>query len=718
MLHLSHQPSNPTITVHSPDQEPQSKTGGGSPDTVGKLYRDGLSRPSLPGDESDDPSDKQSDDPSDKAEDESSNSSYSPSDDVDDDLTTIIRISRISSSYTPNTNGYLPFAVLRRLMTPDRIREALQEECGITEGERIKELCAEIAPAGLASSPNRWCTDAPNSGRSRLETPAGYLTVFALLLEIERGDFIGHFIDQGFSDHKLPLRIEECTKKTLRLAGIRKPDAVDVRHWFRRTDVTSLRDGQWSFFTPFFDCERDGTPKHYDLPIEAHLPWMQPMKNDRKEWPTSDVGRCQGSAWGRQEDPGAKELAGGFGTVEIVMIDPDSHGFHGLLQQLSLPKKWFAIKSLRTADVTKYKKEIDNLTRFSGRNHENLVTLLATFTHKGQFSLIFPCADCDLEHYWKRLRSPNKTPEFALWVSAQISGLTGAIHTIHDPPSIYLGDPERKFGRHGDLKPENILYYPLADNDKALGKLVITDFGLADVHRELSKSAVHKKELNYTRSWAPPECDMKGDINTQWDIWSLGCIFLEMACWMLGGDKKTGQERREKFARERRQPDLLQFGTEEFYYITPTESEGLYGFRVKDVVVQWIEDMHRDPCCTQYLHELLDLVYDHMLVVRSLPEFDRIRSKALLTKVQSMHTKAKGPGGVAYLTEHKSWTSDCVQKRPLVHAPLDEKLQKMVDESKKPPTQGASHQTKDRNGSTGYSSDETEPTSWYAQRST
>ncbi|KAL8411631.1 hypothetical protein RB596_001051 [Gaeumannomyces avenae] len=578
MPHRSQQAPTPTIAVHPPSQEPQSNPWGRPFGTGGSLHRGGP-----PSDESDNSGDKRSDYPSDNPEDDYSESSYS--NDSSDSLTAILRGSRIPSSYNPDGDGYLPFAVLLRLMTADRIREELQEGCGITQGDRIKELCAEIAPAGLAGSPSRWCVHAPESGGSHLETPAGYLAVFALLLEIGRGNLIGHFIDQGISDHKLPLRIEVLPNRTLQLPDIRKPDAVSGRHWFERNHIRLLRNDQWSFFTPFFDCERDGTPKHYDLPTEAQLPWRQPGKSDRKKWPTSDVGHCQGS-WGRQGDPGAEALAGGFGTVELVIIDPDSHGFHHLLQQLSLPNKWFAIKSLRQADEVKYKKEIDNLKRFSGRNHENLVTLLATFTHRDKFNLIFPCADGDLEHYWTRLGSPAKTPEFTLWISAQILGLTGAVHTIHEPPNDFLGDPERKFGRHGDLKPENILYYPSADGGKAPGKLIITDFGLADVHRELSKSAVRKKGLGYTMSWAPPECDMKGDLNALWDIWSLGCIFLEMACWMLGDDRKTGQERRNEFALARHQLDLLQVGTRQFYYIKPTDKEGEYGFGVKDGVVQ------------------------------------------------------------------------------------------------------------------------------------
>ncbi|KAL8347560.1 hypothetical protein RB601_003041 [Gaeumannomyces tritici] len=656
----------------------------------------------LASDESDDPSDKQSDYLSDNPEDDSSESNYSNG--SSDSLTVILRESRIPSSYNPDGDGYLPFAALLRLMTADRIREELQEECGITQGDRITELCAKIAPAGLASSPSRWCEHAPESGGSHLETPAGYLTVFALLLEVGRGDLIGHFIDQGLSDHKLPLRIKVLPNRGLQLADIRKPDAITKSHWLRHADVKVLRAEQWSFFTPFFDCEPDGTPKHYELPTEAQLPWRQPGKNEKKEWPTSDVGHCQGSAWNREAAPGAEALTGGFGTVELVIIDPDSHGFHPLLQQLSLPNKWFAIKSLRRADVVNYKKEIDNLTRFTGRSHENLVTLLATFTHRDKYSLIFPSADCDLDHYWKRLGSPKKTPEFTFWVSAQVLGLTEAIHTIHEPPNIFLGDPERKFGRHGDLKPENILYYPSADGSKAPDKLVITDFGLADVHRELSKSAVPKNELSYTRSWAPPECDMKGDINTLWDIWSLGCIFLDMACWMLGDDRKTGQKRRDEFAFARRRHGLLHNTTEQFYSIIPTKSERVYGFGVNDGVVQCIEGMHRDQRCTQYLHELLDLVYSHMLVVRSPPKSDRIRSKALVTKVQSIHRKAQGPGGVAYLMEHMPWADHCVKKRSPVFGALDERLQVMVDESKKSPM----------NGSAGDSSDEPEVTSWYA----
>ncbi|KAL8342008.1 hypothetical protein RB598_003767 [Gaeumannomyces tritici] len=610
----------------------------------------------------------------------------SDDDDFDNSLVAIIQQHRIPS-YEEDTDGYLPFAVLRRVMTPERIRAALRKNCGFTEDKRITQLCAEIVPDGLTSNATRWCADAPSPPSGSSRSPPGYLIVFALLLEIDRGALIEYFIQQGCSDAKLPLQTKRCQHE-LHLVEATKPRDLESRQWLRYTDIKWLRARQWFFLTPFFACEEDGTPKHYCLPVEAQLPWRPIPMTDKDRWLTSHANDGQYSGWGRPGGLGTFKPAGGFGMVEPVIIDPDSHGFHAQLRRLSLPNNRFAVIPIRKADADRYKKEIQILKRCSSRSHEHLVTFLATFEHKDQYCFIFPYAECNLDQHWKSLKSPRKTPEFALWASAQVLGLAEAIHILHNPPRSSLGEQDaQRFGRHGGLKPEDILYFPPPDDggggressapnalralwrhglvspeDKALGKLVITDFRLADVQ-------------SYSK-WAPPEYDMKGDINSRlWDIWTLGCIFLEMVCWMLGDGKKSGQDRREEFAQDRLHYDLFRVGTDQFYEIMPQDHEGRYGFRVNDMVVQWIEKMHKNPCCTQYLHELLDLVYDHMLVVPSPPQLDRIRPRALLERVQGMHSKAQGVDGIAYLTEHQPWPNQVVQRRLVVRAELDEELQ-------------------------------------------
>ena len=106
------------------------------------------------------------------------------------------------------------------------------------------------------------------------------------------------------------------------------------------------------------------------------------------------------------------------------------------------------------------------------------------------------------------------------------------------------------YGRHGDIKPENILWFPGEDNESEQGTLKIADFGIS----ELSTRQNHPSDsvTGLSPTYRPPECDNPGNqvVNSLWDVWSLGCLYLEFATWLL-----KGWEGIDEFRRLRRAPD-------------------------------------------------------------------------------------------------------------------------------------------------------------------
>lgn len=178
------------------------------------------------------------------------------------------------------------------------------------------------------------------------------------------------------------------------------------------------------------------------------------------------------------------------------------------------------------------------LKRFSGFNHDHLVTLLISWTipQNGitDFCLLFPLARCDLDLYWAQ-RSVSMTT--IPWVSKQLLGLTDALKSIHDPPSdVSLTPDVRRYGRHGDLKPANILWYDSQTDEN--GILIIADLGALALNSIWSRSAVNGRSIQHTPVYKPPECDLKGaKISRSYDIWTFGCILLELVCWCLEGNE-------------------------------------------------------------------------------------------------------------------------------------------------------------------------------------
>jgi serine/threonine protein kinase len=89
--------------------------------------------------------------------------------------------------------------------------------------------------------------------------------------------------------------------------------------------------------------------------------------------------------------------------------------------------------------------------------------------------------------------------------------------------------------RHGDLKPGNILHF----HTEGEGILKITDFGVSRIHNEATYERMGKPTITRatTRSYEPPEAaptfSKVRARSRKYDIWSLGCIFLEFIIWLV-----------------------------------------------------------------------------------------------------------------------------------------------------------------------------------------
>ena len=89
------------------------------------------------------------------------------------------------------------------------------------------------------------------------------------------------------------------------------------------------------------------------------------------------------------------------------------------------------------------------------------------------------------------------------------------------------GGTENFYGYHFDLKPPNILV-------EESGDFAITDFGHATFKQDDGDSKIGGK--GGTPAYAPPETENQDSwVNRKYDIWPLGCIFLEILAHVIGG---------------------------------------------------------------------------------------------------------------------------------------------------------------------------------------
>ncbi|EQB59298.1 hypothetical protein CGLO_00339 [Colletotrichum gloeosporioides Cg-14] len=183
-----------------------------------------------------------------------------------------------------------------------------------------------------------------------------------------------------------------------------------------------------------------------------------------------------------------------------------------------------------------FDKEANNLQKLRDYKSKHLIKPIAAYEHQGDRCLLLPWAEGgNLAQYWSRNPGNSLTNNELVWLFGQFAGLFGAIEELH-----------RSNCRHGDLKPENILLFIDVHNNKTLQ---IADLGLTTFH-ELDAATNIRKSMDIltvtppgTSRYMPPEMDIDRDKNLPahptrsraYDIWSMGCVVLELLIWLAYG---------------------------------------------------------------------------------------------------------------------------------------------------------------------------------------
>ncbi len=71
------------------------------------------------------------------------------------------------------------------------------------------------------------------------------------------------------------------------------------------------------------------------------------------------------------------------------------------------------------------------------------------------------------------------------------------------------------------------------------GRLKIGDFGLTRFHHP-GTTGVSPRQVMATQTYRPPEYDLEEKVSRPFDIWSLGCLYLEFTTWLLLGGSAIG----------------------------------------------------------------------------------------------------------------------------------------------------------------------------------
>ncbi|KAF2808464.1 kinase-like protein, partial [Mytilinidion resinicola] len=168
-------------------------------------------------------------------------------------------------------------------------------------------------------------------------------------------------------------------------------------------------------------------------------------------------------------------------------------------------RKTILVQKARSAETTRrIRNEIDIMKRL---DHEHVIRIAATYTVGNRFAILMqPVATMNLAEYMDRHPKPASDSPMRCWFGCLASSLA------------YLHSERIK---HRDIKPANILIKGAT--------IILTDFGIAhDVQDDLTSSTVGTVDSKTPMYCAPEVADEKRRGRAA-DIFSLGCVFLEMA---------------------------------------------------------------------------------------------------------------------------------------------------------------------------------------------
>jgi len=283
---------------------------------------------------------------------------------------------------------------------------------------------------------------------------------------------------------------------------------------------------------------------------------------------------------------------GGFGEVFEIELSPNHRSIYyqsewnvsfrdicrtvrikrGLTLKKERLQRWekndkppLALKQLRRSHIAKAREEFDRersvLTRLARLNHPHIIELVSAFKHGPTYCLLFPLACGSLKKGFEKNHVGDAS--YMLWMIGQLCGIADGLNAIHtktqgsynqgpddsNPPDqpVQNLDPKSNLkGYHNDLSPTNLFLFvalrePLKGDERNYGRIQIADFGLSKLRNKIDGSV--SETIAGQETYAPPESWGKVGsdrvTSRRKDIWSFGCIILEIFVWLLEGPEGT-----------------------------------------------------------------------------------------------------------------------------------------------------------------------------------
>ncbi|CAF9939022.1 MAG: hypothetical protein HETSPECPRED_001458 [Heterodermia speciosa] len=330
--------------------------------------------------------------------------------------------------------------------------------------------------------------------------------LFMLLVLCSKQDWIFDLLRAGIRDSSLPFKLSDVPEYlTDKRPGPRDTnhDHIEISATDKQRIASTIVDKQRLLEAPVFTQGR-----HYDFAVQTILPFLT----------LENIGK-------------------GVDKVKVHAAHFETRGSSS--EDSSFKDRIVARKRVSKEKMVEFQREKEALESLLSASHRNLVELFATYTIESESDpyILMSCGDMDLDGLFKKKKAPacfgKSDEEQGLTVWHALPSLASALaHLHHD---VYVNGL-RQIILHLDIKPGNVIIRG--------STFQLADFGLASLKSpEDTKTQWHGETYDYS----PPEyftwrnssgqpdfrhlCDRKSD------VWSLGCVFSELATLAIMGWK-------------------------------------------------------------------------------------------------------------------------------------------------------------------------------------
>ena len=218
-------------------------------------------------------------------------------------------------------------------------------------------------------------------------------------------------------------------------------------------------------------------------------------------------------------------------SVPLIMISRLGSSLTATVDKVLCKRIALARKTVRCPLKWKAEDALQEVYHMQNLRHFHIVQLVGTYLQGRRFSiLMYPAADCHLKDFLEHASYLKNDPGFQLdhvhrlsFLASSLSCLASAMAYVHEHTT-----------KHMDIKPQNILVKSTGHSPPTW-RVYLADFGLSTSFEPGDQSQTDGHASRTPRYCSPEVYELETRGRSA-DIFSLGCVFLEILTVHSGND--------------------------------------------------------------------------------------------------------------------------------------------------------------------------------------